>query len=136
MTWYPTQDTKISEVSGSGIMLAAKADQKAKNAGWQFMQYLVEKDVNLIWARETGYMPTRKSVLTTDAGKQFLAEKPAFKIIFDNMDLIKPRIQHEAWAEVTRIWIAYMAETINENKNVPEQMRKMAAEINDVLKDF
>jgi multiple sugar transport system substrate-binding protein len=136
MAWLPGQDTKISEIGGSVILIPAKADQKTKNAGWAFMEYMVSKDINMIWAGETGYMPTRKSVLNTEEGRRFVAEKPAFKVIFDNLDEIKPRIQHGAWSQLARIWMAYMAETIHENKNLPDQMKKMAAEINEVLEDY
>ena len=136
MAWLPAGSTKISEVGGSVILIPAKAPQRVKNAGWQFMEYMVSKDVNMIWAKETGYMPTRKSVLDTQEGQAFVAEKPAFKVIFDNLDQINPRIQHPAWSALARIWMAYMAETIHENKNVPDQMRKMAAEINEVLSDY
>ncbi|MCL2319331.1 MAG: ABC transporter substrate-binding protein, partial [Treponema sp.] len=76
-----------------------------------------------------------KSVLNTQEGQAFVTEKPAFKVIFDNLDQIKPRIQHGAWSQLARIWLAYMAETITENKNVPDQMKKMSAEINEVLAD-
>jgi multiple sugar transport system substrate-binding protein len=136
MAWLPGQDTKISEIGGSMILIPAKADQKSKNAGWQFMQYMISKDVNMLWARETGYMPTRKSVLDTSEGQQFIAEKPAFKVIFDNLDQINPRIQHKGWSQLATIWMTYMAETINENKDVPSQMKKMAEEINEVLADL
>ncbi|MDR0998363.1 MAG: extracellular solute-binding protein [Treponema sp.] len=136
MAWLPGQDTKISEIGGSMILIPAKADQKSKNAGWQFMQYMISKDVNMLWAKETGYMPTRKSVLDTGEGQQFVAEKPAFKVIFDNLDQINPRIQHKGWSQLATIWMTYMAETVNEHKNVPEQMKKMAAEINEVLADL
>jgi multiple sugar transport system substrate-binding protein len=136
MAWLPGQDGKISEIGGSMILIPAKADQKAKNAGWQFMQYMVSKDVNMLWAKETGYMPTRKSVLNTSEGQQFVAEKPAFKVIFDNLDQINPRIQHKGWSQLASIWMAYMAETIKEGKDLPSQMEKMAGEINEVLGDL
>jgi multiple sugar transport system substrate-binding protein len=133
MVWLPGQNTKVSEIGGQVILIPAKADQRSKNAGWRFVEHCLSRDMNMIWATETGYMPTRKSVLNTDAGRQFVAEKPAFKVIFDNLDEIQPRIQHEAWTQLARIWMAYMAETINENKNVADQMRKMAVEINEAL---
>ncbi|QQO08306.1 extracellular solute-binding protein [Breznakiella homolactica] len=136
MAWLPAGDTKISEIGGSVILIPAKNDQKTKNAAWQFMQYMINKDTNMKWARETGYMPTRKSVLYTEEGQKFLQEKPAFKVIFDNLDEINPRIQHGAWGQLAKIWIAYMQETILENKNVPSQMDKMAQEINEVLEDY
>jgi multiple sugar transport system substrate-binding protein len=136
MAWLPGGNTKISEIGGSVILIPAKADQKSKNAGWRFMEYMVDRDVNMIWARETGYMPTRKSVLNTQDGQAFVAEKPAFKVIFDNLDQINPRIQHQGWSQLARVWLTYMGETIYENRNMPEQMRIMAAEINDVLSDY
>jgi multiple sugar transport system substrate-binding protein len=136
MAWLPGQNSKISEIGGSVILIPAKADQKAKNAGWKFMEYMVSKDVNMLWAKETGYMPTRKSVLNTAEGQKFVAEKPAFKVIFDNLDEINPRIQHPGWNQLASIWMSYMAETIQEKKDVNDQMKKMAVEINEVLGDL
>ena len=89
----------------------------------------------MTWATDTGYMPTRKSVLETDEAKAFLAEKPAFQVVFDHLDLINPRIQNPAWSQLVEIWKSYMAETIIENMDVDAQMKSMAEEINELLED-
>ena len=135
MAWYPGAATNIAEIGGQTIVIPARAEQRQKNAAWKFAEYLLSPEVNMLWAVETGYLPIRKSILESESGRQFLRDKPEFRTYIENMDQIKPRIQHPAWSELSRIWMAYMAETINENMNVPEQMRKMAAEINEVLQD-
>lgn len=135
MHWLPGGDTKNQEIGGCVVLIPSKNDQATKNAAWQFMQYLCGKDVNMTWAEGTGYMPTRKSVLETEEGKAFLEKKPAFQPIFDNLDLIYPRIQHKGWTQLATIWKNSMAELIMEGGDVKEAMDMMAEEINDVLGD-
>lgn len=135
MAWLPGADTKNQEIGGCVLLIPSKNDQATKNAAWQFMQYLCSKDVNMTWAEGTGYMPTRKSVLDTEEGKAFLEKKPAFQAIFDNLDLINPRIQHRAWSQLATIWKNSMAEVMMEGGDVQTGMEQMADEINDVLAD-
>lgn len=135
MHYYPGDITRNSEVGGSVLLIPAKLDQKVKNAGWQFLSFLCSKDINMIWAKETGYMPTRNSVLTTDEGKKFLEEKPAFAAIFDNLDTINPRIQHPAYSSFSKIWMETMSKAINEKGDVVASMTEAAKKMNDVLSD-
>lgn len=136
MAWLPGAETKNQEIGGCVLLIPSKNDQATKNAAWQFMQYLCSKDVNMTWAEGTGYMPTRKSVLETEEGQTFLEKKPAFQAIFDNLDLINPRIQHPGWNQLTTIWKNSMAELIIEGGDVQEAMDQMAMEIDDVLGDI
>lgn len=135
MAWYPGDKTHNSEIGGSVLLVPSKNDQAVKNASFKFLEYLVSEEVNMTWATETGYMPTRKSVLDTDEALKFLEEKPAFQPVFDNIDLINPRIQHKGWSQLSEIWKSFMAETIIEGLDVQEQMEYMAKEINEVLED-
>lgn len=135
MSWLPGGETKEQEIGGCVLLIPAKNDQAVKNAGWQFLSYLCSKDVNMTWASETGYIPTRNSVQQTEEGVQFLEEKPAFQVIFDNLDLIMPRIQHAGWNQLATSWMNYLAEIINENVDTGEMLEEMADEINDILQD-
>lgn len=89
----------------------------------------------MTWASETGYMPTRNSVLQTEEGEAFLAEKPAFKAVFDNLDNINPRIQHPAWSSFAKIWMETMAKSILENGDIAADMKNAVTEMNEVLSD-
>ena len=135
MAWLPAGDTKNQEVGGSALLIPAKNDQATKNAAWQFLSYLCSKDVNMIWASETGYLPTRNSVQTTEEGQEFLKEKPEFQVIFDNLNLIQPRIQHPGWNQLATIWKNSLAEIIKEDVDLNEMLEMMAEEIDEVLED-
>ena len=135
MAWFPASDTRKQEIGGCVLLIPAKNDQQTKNAAWQFLSYLCSKEVNMKWAEGTGYMPTRKSVLETEEGKAFLAKKPAFKCIFDNLDNIYPRIQHPGWNQLASIWMSYLSQFYNEGKPVDKNIDQMAEEINEALED-
>ena len=137
MAWYPAGSTgeKNSEVGGCVLGIPAKNDQQTKNAAWVFLQYLVGKDVNMKWATITGYMPTRNSVLTTQEGVDFLKEKPAFQCVFDNLDLINPRIQNAAWSELATTWKNYMDTIMNQKGEVEKNSNDMVQEIDEILAD-
>ena len=137
MAWYPAASTgnKYSEVGGCVLGIPANNDQATKNAAWVFLQYLVGKEVNMKWAEGTGYMPTRKSVLETEEGVAFLQAKPAFQCIFDNLDLINPRIQNGSWSELATTWKTYMDIIMNQNGDVASNSDDMVVEIDEILAD-
>ncbi len=137
MLWFPTGSTgeHNAEVGGCVLGIPSKNDQATKNAAWVFLQYLCGKEVNMKWAEGTGYLPTRNSVLTTDEGVAFLEKKPAFQCIFDNLNLINPRIQNDAWSELANIWMDYMNRMINSGEDVESTSAEMVVEINEILED-
>ena len=137
MAWYPagTTGSKDAEVGGCVLCIPSKNDQATKNAAWQFLQFMCGKEVNMEWAEGTGYLPTRNSVLNTDEGKQFLEKKPAFQCIFDNLNLINPRIQNSAWSELATTWKNYMEVIMNQNGDVNSNSEDMVTEIDEILED-
>ena len=137
IAWYPAATTgdKNSEVGGCVLGIPSKNDQATKNAAWQFLQFLCGKEVNMEWAEGTGYLPTRNSVLNTEEGKEFLEKKPAFQCIFDNLNLINPRIQNAAWSELATTWKNYMEVMMNQDGDVTSGSNDMVTEINEILED-
>ena len=137
MAWYPAATTgdKNSEVGGCVLGIPSKNDQATKNAAWQFLQFLCGKEVNMEWAEGTGYLPTRNSVLNTEEGKKFLEKKPAFHCIFDNLNLINPRIQNAAWSELATTWKNYMEIIMNQGGDITSDSNDMVTEINEILED-
>lgn len=137
MAWYPAASTgdKFSEVGGCVLGIPAKNDQATKNAAWQFLQYLCGKEVNMKWAAGTGYLPTRNSVLQTEEGVEFLKEKPAFQCIFDNLNLINPRIQNAAWSELATTWKNAMDTMLVQGGDIQTESDNMVDEIDEILAD-
>jgi len=135
MAYLPGNQTRESEIGGCVLLIPSKNKQEVKNAGWKLLTYLTGKEVNMLWAKETGYMPTRNSVTLTSEGKAFLAEKPAFKAVFDNLDHINPRIQHPAYSALAKVWMQEMAKVIIEGGDVSSSMQKASKLIDEALQD-
>ena len=104
-----------------------------EECGMAVYAVLMQQGSKLNMARGTGYIPTRKSVLTTDEGKAFLAQKPEFQIIFDNLDIITPGIQRTDWSQVSTTWRNWMDEIIQEDLDVETALKEMEVEINEIL---
>ena len=64
-----------------------------------------------------------------------MKQKPAFKCIFDNLDLIEPRIQNKKWSQLAKIWMNSLAEMFIEKTDIDKSVTVMASEINEVLED-
>ncbi|NMA82855.1 MAG: ABC transporter substrate-binding protein [Epulopiscium sp.] len=135
MAWLPGGDTDYSEVGGNMLLIPAKNTQEVKNAGWALLTYLTSKDVNMVWAIETGYMPTRNSVTQTEEAKEFLKVKPAFDVIFDNLDKINPRIQHPAYTRLSSIWKEHLAKAVIENEDMKTSMDAAKKLIDEALEE-
>lgn len=135
MAWLPVGDTSFSEIGGNVLLIPKKNSQEVKNAAWTLMSYLTSKDVNMVWATDTGYMPTRNSVTKTDAAKEFLKTKPAFQVVFDNLDNINPRIQHKAYSQLAKVWMESLAKATIENQDMKASLDNARKLIDEVLSD-
>lgn len=133
MAWLPGGETKEQVLGGNVLFLPAKNDQKVKDASWEFLSYIMSKEINMIWASESGYLPTRRSVQETEEGKAFLEKKPEFQIIFDNLDIITPGIQRTDWSQVSAAWKNWMDEIIQEDLDVESALKEMEVELNEIL---
>lgn len=136
LAWYPAVDGgKETTMGGCTLVIPAKASQAQKNAGFALMSYLTGKDVNMTWATDTGYLPTRKSVTETQEGLDYIAEKPGFAVVFDNLDLIRPSKSDPRYAAVSNIWRDELAKVFVEKAPLAETLDAAAALINEQLED-
>jgi ABC-type sugar transport system, periplasmic component len=135
MAWLPKGNTSYSEIGGNVLLIPAKNTQEVKNAAWVFLSYLTSKDVNMVWATDTGYMPTRNSVTKTDAAKDFLKAKPAFQVVFDHLNDIQPRIQHPAYSKLATVWMESFAKSVNEKQDLKALMDNAKKQIDEALSD-
>lgn len=76
---------KQSVALGGNVLVLFNKDEKADNASWELIKFLVDAQNQTEFALQTGYLPIRKSGLELDVAKKALAENPMFKIAFDQM---------------------------------------------------
>ena len=63
---YPS---KISIQQGTDIFMFSNATSQQKTAAFMYMKYLTNKDSQITWAVNTGYLPIRSTAINDDAYK-------------------------------------------------------------------
>lgn len=138
MAWLPggnDGETFNSEVGGAVLLIPAKASQAQKNAAWLLMQFMTSPEINLYWADQTGYFPTRQSMYDSEEVAEYLSRKPAMKVIMDNISLINPRNSEPVYDTVAELWRHTLAKIFIENAPIQATLDELAAEVVEVLED-
>jgi multiple sugar transport system substrate-binding protein len=90
-----------AQVTGvGGANLAIMSDCGDKEAAWVFVDWMVSPEVNLRWSIETGYLPLRRSVVSSEEYQRYLEGEPRARVILDQMDVarVRPNIPEYAGA--------------------------------------
>ncbi len=71
---------------GDGSLWLSKASSPEKRgAAWQWIKFLVSKDAQVLWHTRKGAVPTRISVAEDPAVQALWAEKPAYRVGYDQL---------------------------------------------------
>lgn len=133
VSFLPGDQKRISQIGGAGIAIMDIASDKEKEAAWKFVQFMTAPENNIKWAEFTGYLPTRKSAIASEEGKQYFAKYPQYKAVFDNFDNVMPRDQHPAYDEVSEFYVQALGKVVLENADVEASFKEAAKQMNDVL---
>lgn len=126
---------RYSMVGGQGISLVSKASEAKKNAGWQLIKYLTTEEANLALAEATGYLPTRTTTLTSEAGLAYQAKYPVFDGILAELDNITVQPRYYGSINGNTIWLAQMSEGIIEGGDMEKIMKNLNAEILEYIEE-
>jgi ABC-type glycerol-3-phosphate transport system substrate-binding protein len=77
-----------------------KATPEREQAAWRFVKYFVSPEVTARWARETGYLPVRKSVLDLPEMKSFYQQHPRALHVLDAAKVARGEPNVLGWQEV------------------------------------
>jgi ABC-type glycerol-3-phosphate transport system substrate-binding protein len=77
-----------------------KSTPEIEKAAWQFVKFFVSPEVTARWARETGYLPVRKSAVTLPEMRTFYERNPRAKHVYDTMALAQGEPNVVGWQEV------------------------------------
>ena len=138
MAWCPggnDGETFKSEVGGCVLLIPEKASQAQKNAAWKLLQFMTSPEINLYWADQTGYFPTRQSVQGTEDYQEYLTRKPAMESVVSMASWINPRNQHPAYDQIANLWRHALAKVFNEKAPVQDTLDELVTEVNEILED-
>lgn len=80
-----------------------KGTPEQEREAWKFVKYFVSPEVTSGWARDTGYLPIRKSVVELPEMKEFYDKHPRARKIYDMLQIAKPEPNVVGWQEVREL---------------------------------
>jgi len=79
-------DNPVVPIGGGNITLVeANNSDEIKEAGWEFIRFLMSDEMVAYNAIHSGYLPTTKSVGENEEMKTFWAENPVYKVAYDQL---------------------------------------------------
>ncbi|WP_442602003.1 ABC transporter substrate-binding protein [Paenibacillus sp. KN14-4R] len=136
VSFIPGDKKRISHMGGASIAVMEGAQQKQKDAAWKFVEFMTSAERNIKWADGTGYLPTRKSVVTSEEGKAYFTKYPQYKAVIDNFDNVVGGLQHPGYGEFSSAYKDALGKVVLENADPEAELKEAAKKMNDILKDF
>jgi sn-glycerol 3-phosphate transport system substrate-binding protein len=85
---------------GGNLIIFSNHNDLQKDAAWEFMKFMTSPEENAVFNKSTGYMITRKSAKDLKIIQDLWAEKPIYKIAFDQLAYVKDTYVSADWAEL------------------------------------
>ena len=87
VAYFPVYDIEnpACSIGGGCIVLLDNNTDEVKQAGWEWMMYLLSDERIAAEAMATGYLPSTKTVVDMPEMQQYWAENPGFKLAYDQL---------------------------------------------------
>ena len=72
-------------VGGAANYLVAGKDDAVTAAGWEYLTYLVQPEVQSEWSVNTGYMPLRDDALEFEPAMSTFEDDPRYRVAYDSL---------------------------------------------------
>lgn len=135
VSFLPGDKQRTSNIGGAGIVMMQGAKDLEKEAAWKFIEFMTSSEHNIKWAESVGYLPTRKSAISSSQGNEYFKRWPQYKAVFDNFDSVTPRLQHPAYPEFSKQYMEVMGKLALNGEDPVPLMKGAAKKMNDILAD-
>lgn len=71
-----SEDVGGAYPSGSGLYMIDRDDEAKKAAAWEFVQYMISPEAQVMWLDGTGYVPVNTKTVELDAYKAAIEQEP------------------------------------------------------------
>jgi ABC-type glycerol-3-phosphate transport system substrate-binding protein len=123
----------VTVMYGPNICLF-KSTPEVEKAAWQFVKFFVSPEVTARWARETGYLPVRKSAVTLPEMRTFYEQNPRAKHVYDTMAVAQGEPNVVGWQEVRNALETTAREVISGKKAPAAAAQELKTRADAILK--
>jgi ABC-type glycerol-3-phosphate transport system substrate-binding protein len=80
-----------------------RATPEQEKAAWKFIKWFISPEVTARWARETGYLPVRKSAADLPEMKEFYEKNVRARHVYDVLPIARGEPNVVGWQEVRKL---------------------------------
>ncbi|MEZ4866425.1 MAG: ABC transporter substrate-binding protein [Caldilineaceae bacterium] len=82
---------------GAGLAILSTTPDEKRQGAMDYIAFASGTEMTTLWAKNTGYMPVRKSAAESDEMKQYYAEFPQFETAVNQLALTQPQDSARVW---------------------------------------
>ncbi|GMA23994.1 hypothetical protein GCM10025864_17530 [Luteimicrobium album] len=105
-------------------------DSKSKDLAWQFIEFMVGKDVNLQYVQSFGGLPVRTSAADSD----YVKDSPVLQAALQAFKQFVPNPNVAGWVQARDTMDTYLEQALNGKLSTKDTLAKMSTEVDSVLK--
>jgi len=128
--FLPKKEQFGCSTGGAGLAILTACPEEKRPAAMEYIAFVSNPENQVFWAKNTGYMPVRKSSLETEELLAYFTEFPQFKTAVDQLPLTQPQ-------DAARVFVPNGDQIIGKGlERITVQSEEVAtvfAEVNDTL---
>ncbi len=124
----PTGGKQAVPTGGANLVAVANKSEEETNGAIAFLKFIAEPENIAYVVEKTGYAPTTKAAVETDALKKLFAEKAQYEVSLSQLDFIQDRASTEKGPEVLKEVTNMLTEFVIDPNAAPDTLLKTYAE--------
>jgi multiple sugar transport system substrate-binding protein len=120
-------------MQGTNVGIFAGLTEEEEQGAWEFVKFLTGTEMTAKWAKDTGYMPVRRSAITTAVLGERIAKDPSYGNAISTLEraTYEPRV---AWWESVRSTLSREVEAVLlGRKKAPDAMATAERQVLDTI---
>ena len=125
--------TQATELYGAPFTVFSKATAAQKQAAWLFLKFITEPAQTAYWSIHTGYMPVRRSAVSSPVLKAYFKQYPDRLAAVDQLDaaVLEPALN--GWEKAISDIDTQMGAALTGSKDPTAAMQQAASQVNSDL---
>ena len=120
-------------IGGATLGIMDGATDAQKEAAWDFLRFVMTPDSNAEMFTVTGYLPILYSTVDHPQAAAYLAERPAYSVAIDQLDVAFVRARPPAMPEIRALEPAVWESIVLQQRTAEEALADFAAEIAELM---
>lgn len=101
--FMPADKNYAVPTGGSNMVMISGLSEEKKEAAWEFIRFMTDKERTTKASKNTGYLPTRISAVDSEEMQALYKETPQFKVAVDQLQYAKGRPMVKSYAEIEKL---------------------------------